>query len=234
MSNHLHRKARQTGAYDHVLSLFRHTLEHSEHRRRPDVSAGMLDFADSGVIEQANQAVTGALATGDRVWITSDLHLNHANIIGYCDRPQRDVAEMNQTLMNLLAKVGAQDWIVLVGDLAMGDFDAGISLIKQIPGRKILVLGNHDLDRSGRCRLAGSVDASGVPLFEFVVPFLFWTGPGGRQVVVSHYPIDIPKGYRTPSILNYHGHLHRTVLPPSEVVKYMNVGWDVNYSLNCL
>lgn len=229
-----HHPLQHTDSYTRALDLFSHTLGHSQFKRKPDVNAGMLALADRPGIERANALVSEALANAEKVWMTSDLHLNHGNIIGYCDRPYGSSESMNQALLALLAKVEPQDLLVLVGDLAMGEFEAGLELIKQIPGRKILVLGNHDLDRSGRCRLLNQQGLGGRALFEAIVPFLFWPGPAGRDVVVTHYPLSIPDTFRGAPILNYHGHLHRTVLPTTDQVKYMNVGWDVNYSLNCV
>ena len=39
---------------------------------------------------------------------------------------------------------------------------------------------------------------------------------------------------KTERVSDYHGHLHQNILSPTEKVKYMNVGWDVDYSLRCL
>jgi len=30
------------------------------------------------------------------------------------------------------------------------------------------------------------------------------------------------------------GHLHEKTLPSTLMIKYMNVGWDINHALNCL
>ena len=34
-----------------------------------------------------------------RVFFTSDTHFNHMNIISYCQRPFRDIHEMNETII---------------------------------------------------------------------------------------------------------------------------------------
>lgn len=219
--------------YQTALKLFEHTLRKAD-RVRPDIHAAMLKLATREAVEAASQTVSVALALGQRVWMTSDLHLGHANIIGYCDRPYSTVDSMHADLLRLLGKVGPTELLVIVGDVLMGDYDTSIELVRDIPGRKILVLGNHDLSRDGKCRLLRERAIKGQgPLFEAVVPFLFWSGPEGRSVLVSHYPVVVPDSHLAP-VLNYHGHLHREVLAPTFVVKYMNVGWDVDYCLRCL
>jgi hypothetical protein len=53
-------------------------------------------------------------------YLISDLHLDHANIIDYCDRPFTDVEEMNETLVeNWNETVDDDDEVVFVGDLAL-------------------------------------------------------------------------------------------------------------------
>lgn len=33
------------------------------------------------------------------VWVTSDTHFSHKNIIEYCNRPFKDIYHMNETLV---------------------------------------------------------------------------------------------------------------------------------------
>ena len=165
--------------------------------------------------------------------MTADLHLNHANVIQYCNRPFADATQMNEHLVAQTQKVKDDEWLVIVGDLAMGDHLVAMEWVRRIPGRKVLVLGNHDLTRAGKCRyLTERAEDRRHPLFEAVVPFLAWQDTLGQNVFVSHYPATVD--YPLPRILNYHGHLHRQVVPHTESTHFVNVGWDVTQGLVCL
>lgn len=211
-----------------ALELFEHTLN-SESRVKTEINLGLLNLVDQDLIESTSQTISDALDAGERVWMTSDLHLLHTNIIGYCDRPFFDVGHMTDTLIATLQKVPNNELIIFGGDMAMGSYERSVELMRLLPGRKILVVGNHDLTRDGKCKLAREKN-----LFEAVVPFLAWQGYQRRLVVVSHYPIMVPDTYKNTPVLNYHGHLHEKTLPSTLMVKYMNIGWDINQSLNCL
>lgn len=228
--------------YGAALSLFQHTLKQQE-RPRPDIHGAMLQLADQALIERISESIRVAWQAGERVWLSADLHLGHQRVIDYCRRPFSDAPSMDGALVRQLRKVSADEWLILVGDLAMGNHLLSLPLLRQIPGRKVLVLGNHDITRAGTCHYVAATNEAGSPLFEAVVPFLFWAGHGGQQVMVTHYPLQMPDPAvpsvaddSTPALplLNYHGHLHRDVLPHSPRVQYVNVGWDVTQGLACL
>lgn len=211
-----------------ALKLFQHTLD-SERHVSTAINLGLMALIDQELIETTSQHISDALTAGERVWITSDLHFLHANIIAYCDRPFFDVGSMTDTLIATLQKVPNDEFILFGGDMAMGNYEKSVELIRLLPGRKILIVGNHDLSRDGKCKLAREKN-----LFEAVVPFLAWQGFQRRLVVVSHYPLMVPDTYNNTPVLNYHGHLHEKTLPSTLMIKYMNVGWDINHALNCL
>lgn len=214
-----------------ALDLF--TLTLATERTRPDVHTTMLDLAQPDTITAVSTQIQQALSRGERVWMTADLHLNHANVIQYCNRPFADATQMNEHLVAQTQKVKDDEWLVIVGDLAMGDHLVAMEWVRRIPGRKVLVLGNHDLTRAGKCRyLTERAEDRRHPLFEAVVPFLAWQDTLGQNVFVSHYPATVD--YPLPRILNYHGHLHRQVVPHTESTHFVNVGWDVTQGLVCL
>lgn len=78
-----------------------------------------------------------------RIFLVSDLHFNHARIIGYCGRPYRSVTEMNRDLVRRWnSVVGPGDTVYCLGDFCMrGD---PRNWIRALNGRKIFIRGNHD------------------------------------------------------------------------------------------
>ena len=80
------------------------------------------------------------------IYLISDLHLDHKNIMRYCDRPFSSVEEMNRTIIdNWNEVVEEDDFVYLVGDLAFGRRRSKMRYwLKKLNGNVILILGNHD------------------------------------------------------------------------------------------
>lgn len=52
-----------------------------------------------------------------KIWFTSDYHFFHTNIIKYCNRPFKNVAEMNQTIIKKHnERVKPEDTVYFLGD----------------------------------------------------------------------------------------------------------------------
>jgi calcineurin-like phosphoesterase family protein len=81
-----------------------------------------------------------------KVFVTSDLHLDHENIIKYCKRPFLDAADMNQTLVqNWNNTIGNKDTVYFLGDLAYGKERRSTDYwLKQLNGNVFFIKGNHD------------------------------------------------------------------------------------------
>ena len=81
-------------------------------------------------------------------WFTADWHLGHQNIIKYTKRPFTDAQQMNKTIIhNYITSVAEEDICYFLGDMTLvGQANSNYleTLIKHLPGRKILILGNHD------------------------------------------------------------------------------------------
>ena len=131
------------------------------------------------------------------VLVTSDLHLGHANVIEYTNRPFLNVRAMDDALWdNLTAAVTTDKELVVVGDVAVRDGLNAVTWqqIRDLDCRqRHLVIGNHDLTGAGRLRAQG-FDRVWSLMLSGGEPPLIWT----------HYPLnEVPDGY-----INIHGHVH--------------------------
>lgn len=78
-------------------------------------------------------------------WFTSDWHVGHANILHYCNRPFQNVEEMHQKLIKEYKfYVNEGDIVYFLGDMGFYEYPKFKELISQLPGKKILIKGNHD------------------------------------------------------------------------------------------
>lgn len=86
------------------------------------------------------------LSPSTRIFLISDLHLNHENIIRYCKRPFHTKKEMNEVLVNNWNNtVRASDLIFFLGDLAFGTNSRSIDYwLDKLNGKKVFIRGNHD------------------------------------------------------------------------------------------
>lgn len=79
-------------------------------------------------------------------FFTSDLHFGHRNVIEYCDRPYKDIYEMNTAIINQWnSQVKPEDEVYVLGDFGINKskvFDK--ELVQSLNGKKYLILGNHD------------------------------------------------------------------------------------------
>lgn len=108
----------------------------------------------------------------------SDPHFGHAAIISHASRPFRDADEMDAELeRRYRAVVSATDVVLWVGDVSFRDRLWTRALLERLPGRKLLVRGNHD-GTVGACLDLG---------FDVVCDFMHLR-IAGHKVTVSHYP----------------------------------------------
>ena len=131
------------------------------------------------------------------VWVWSDLHFGHQNIIRYTNRPFADAPAMDRQLYaNWATAVDPADVLIFVGDVAMRAAvgEATWSRIRRAPGRtKRLVVGNHDLTGAGALRVDG---------FDDICSLLY--AAGDPPLLFTHMPLSkVPEGW-----VNVHGHTH--------------------------
>ncbi|MDP2925455.1 MAG: metallophosphoesterase [Nanoarchaeota archaeon] len=125
-----------------------------------------------------------------KIFITSDTHFNHKNIIKYACRPFKTIEEMNEEIIKRWNnKVGKGDIVIHLGDFGIGSKNEIIELKNKLNGTIILLRGNHDHKAT---REAGFLLVKGSLEIE--------------NLILSHFPLseeEIPKGF-----INVHGHIH--------------------------
>ena len=98
----------------------------------------------------------------EETWIWSDLHLADRSALFSWDRPFGDVVRMNHHLLREWRhRVRPGDTIICLGDVAHPDAwrDRRLMLdVRNCPGRRVLILGNHDVEDTEALRDAGFVE----------------------------------------------------------------------------
>ena len=158
-----------------------------------------------------------------RIWVLSDPHFNHENVIRYSNRPYASVREMDEAIIaNWNRVVDDEDLVLCLGDFCFGTKDNIPYYTQRLKGRKILIKGNHD--RSRRLYFeAGFKDV----MSDFVL------NPGQARnkttILFSHKP---RMGLRS-DVNNIHGHIHDQQLDPTyfDLNHFFNVSVEnINYT----
>jgi calcineurin-like phosphoesterase family protein len=115
------------------------------------------------------------------IFFTSDQHFGHANIIRFCDRPFADTDEMNDALIaNWNAVVTNRDAVYIVGDLMFRLEIEPEVILRQLKGKKRLIIGNHDKSWMPKVELNRH--------FESVEHYQIIAASEGK-VTLCHYPM---------------------------------------------
>lgn len=79
------------------------------------------------------------------IWFTADFHLSHKKIIDYCNRPFKNIEEMDAILVNnLKSKLKSKDTLYFLGDLSFKK-SAAEFLFEELKDIEIhFIIGNHD------------------------------------------------------------------------------------------
>ena len=163
------------------------------------------------------------------IWLTSDFHFGHSNILVYSNRPFSNAYEMNEALIqNFNSSVKEKDKVLFLGDFSMKwHYLQGI--FPKLHGKWTIIRGNHDFKLWGKlakkrpdlmCKIEGIHDLKTVEL-----------GLGGKKhtgIVLCHYQM---RTWDKKHFGYYHayGHSHQKVAINSKD-KAINVGVDAwNY-----
>ncbi len=133
-------------------------------------------------------------------YYTADLHFGHQNILTLAMRPFHSVPQMEEALIDSWnSKVTDQDDIYIIGDLFF-HHQCPKQVLKQLNGKKHLILGNHD--ESWLTDELKSYFVS-IQAYKEIVD-------QNHTIFMCHYPmISYPKQSRSYMI---HGHIHNDTL----------------------
>ena len=142
------------------------------------------------------------------IYFISDTHFCHKNIINICDRPFKDVEQMNETMIsNWNRVVEPADEVYVLGDFSYKDTVKQTNeILNSLKGKKHLIIGNHDsfLKKESFNRSA------------FVsISHYYELSYRDARYILFHYPIVEWAHYFRKSVHLY-GHLHKQIQPIHE------------------
>ena len=150
------------------------------------------------------------------IWLISDTHFFHANILKFTDDEGNlirgalfsSVEEMNQCMLdnwNSVVKPG--DKVYHLGDVMMGDKTEFKRFWAKLNGSKRLIVGNHD-------------DIKWMAQNELFAKIHMWRMFTEFGLLLTHVPIHesglrrgAPTDETAPMLLNIHGHIHQNPSP---------------------
>ena len=133
------------------------------------------------------------------IWLISDTHFNHANIIKYQNRPYNSVSEMDWDMVEKWNSfVKPNDHVYHLGDVYNKASKGYIeNILQHLNGKKRLILGNHD---NGQDQI----------LHRHFEKIMMWRV--FDKVVLTHVPLR-EDGIPGKDRINVHGHIHANPSP---------------------
>lgn len=154
---------------------------------------------------------------------TSDLHFGHRNVINFDHRPFQDAEEMDHYMIALWnSRVQPDDTVYIVGDLCYRSERGAEWYLRQLKGRKILILGNHDgpiLDNPRALHYLEGVEK------------MMDIRDEDKRICLCHYPLAEWNGYYR-GAWHIYGHIHNRKDEAFEFMKTkeraLNAGCMIN------
>lgn len=149
------------------------------------------------------------------VWVTSDHHFGHVNVIKYCDRPFRTVEDMDQTMIdrwNEVVRPG--DTVYHLGDFAFGKGEALAEYRRRLCGDVILIRGNHDRRSRAKLLEAGFQDVVSSYALAWARPELRGAAlerarlPPTAAILLQHRPLENAAFRASGYSHHFCGHVH--------------------------
>ena len=135
------------------------------------------------------------------IYYIADLHIGHANIIKFDNRPFADLNEMHSVIVdNWNRVVRGDDTVYILGDFCWAKESEWPFYLGPLAGQKVLIRGNHDPKQFSQTTKKFLAD---VKDYKEITD-------NGRHVILSHYPIPFHKADYNPDCWMLYGHVHTT------------------------
>ena len=135
----------------------------------------------------------------EHTFFTSDTHFNHANIIKFCNRPFKDVEQMNDVMIaNWNSVIGKDDTVFHLGDFCLGGAAEWTKILDRLNGKIYLIMGNHDLK---------NIRQGFISRFEHVA-MQMRIEIGKKRIYLCHYPFLCFEGSYKDDVWQLFGHVH--------------------------
>lgn len=143
------------------------------------------------------------------IWISSDTHLGHDNILSFVDkngnriRPFDDVKQMNEMILERHnSRVKPGDIWYHLGDVFFGSKEEFQKIWPKFHGKKRLIVGNHD-------------DIKFLSSGGFFQKVLMWRKMPDKGLIMSHVPLHYNQLFNAKThskLINVHGHVHNNTI----------------------
>lgn len=135
----------------------------------------------------------------EHTFFTSDTHFNHANIIRFCNRPFKDVEQMNEVMItNWNNTISKDDTVFHLGDFCLGSAAEWTKILDRLNGKIYLIMGNHDLK---------NIRQGFISRFEHVA-MQMRIEIGKKRIYLCHYPFLCFEGSYKDDVWQLFGHVH--------------------------
>ena len=135
------------------------------------------------------------------IFLISDTHFGHSNIIKFERKEFETIEQHDQAIIrNWNAKITDNDIVYHLGDVGLTRGDYLKNIIPKLRGRKILIMGNHDIKNATKQFF---LDIGFDEVYDHPIYL-------NSRILLSHEPAR--EAFENPFIYNIHGHLHGSIL----------------------
>lgn len=156
------------------------------------------------------------------IYLTSDLHLFHDREFIYKPRGFNSCEEMTNYNIKLWKDtIKEKDTVYVVGDFCLGnDFDLIKKTVMSLPGKIVLIIGNHDTDKKVELYKELGIECKWADCIKC----------GKKNILLSHYVTMTAELTSNPKncTLNAHGHIHTKKKHHEDMPFLYNVSMDAN------